>query len=69
MTIYVPIIKVIVEEATKVKEEIPFQTETKDDEKMWKGDTKVQQAGQAGERIVVIVLPEKRANDSKANCK
>lgn len=52
VTIYEPIVKVIIEEATKVKEEIPFKTETKEDATMWRGDTKVQQAGQAGERVV-----------------
>jgi murein DD-endopeptidase MepM/ murein hydrolase activator NlpD len=52
VTVYEPIVKVIVEEANKIKEEIPFQTETKDDPNMFRGDTKVQQVGQAGERVV-----------------
>lgn len=52
VTIYEPIVKVIVEEKTMVKEEIPFETETKEDATMWKGDTKVQQEGKDGERIV-----------------
>ncbi|RXJ02814.1 M23 family peptidase [Anaerobacillus alkaliphilus] len=52
VTIYEPVVKVIIEEATKIKEEIPFQTETKEDKNMWRGDTKVLQAGQAGERVV-----------------
>lgn len=52
VTVYEPIVKVIVDEASTIKEEIPFQTETKDDSNMWRGDTKVQQAGHAGERVV-----------------
>lgn len=52
VTVYEPIVKVIVEEAKKVQEEILFQTKTKDDVNMWKGDTKVQQQGQDGERVV-----------------
>lgn len=52
VTVYEPIVKVIVEEAKKVQEEIPFQTKTKDNANMWKGDTKVQQQGQEGERVV-----------------
>ena len=52
VTVYEPIVKVIVEESAKVKEEIPFKTETKDDKNMWRGDTKVQQEGKVGERVV-----------------
>ncbi|MCT8139993.1 M23 family metallopeptidase [Anaerobacillus sp. CMMVII] len=52
VTVYKPIVKVIVQEALTDKEEIPFQTETKEDANMWRGDTKVQQAGHAGERVV-----------------
>lgn len=52
VTVYKPVVKVIVEEASKVKEEIPYQTETKDDSNMWRGDTRVQQSGQKGERVV-----------------
>lgn len=52
VTVYEPIVKVIIEERQKTKEEIPFQTETKEDPNMFKGDTKVQQAGEKGERVV-----------------
>ncbi|WNF37172.1 M23 family metallopeptidase [Bacillaceae bacterium IKA-2] len=52
VTVYEPIVKVIVEEAKKVQEEIKFQIETKDDANMWRGDTKVQQEGQNGERVI-----------------
>ncbi len=52
VTVYEPAVKVIVEETSKVKEEIPFQTKTEDDANMWRGDTKVQQSGQKGERVV-----------------
>ncbi|OIJ21888.1 hypothetical protein BKP45_04140 [Anaerobacillus alkalidiazotrophicus] len=52
VTVYKPIVKVIIEEASKVKEDIPFQTETKDDANMSRGETKVQQEGQKGERVV-----------------
>jgi murein DD-endopeptidase MepM/ murein hydrolase activator NlpD len=52
VTVYEPIVTVIVEEAAKIQEEILFQTETKDDPDMWRGDTKVQQEGQKGERVV-----------------
>lgn len=56
VTVYEPVVKVVVEEATKIKEEIPFQTETKEDANMWRGDTKVKQAGQAGERVVSYTI-------------
>ncbi len=52
VTVYEPVVKVIVEETSKVKEEIPYQTKTEDDANMWRGDTKVQQSGQKGERVV-----------------
>lgn len=52
VTVYEPIVKVIVEKAEKVQEEIPFELEIKDDPDMWRGDTKVQQEGQKGERVV-----------------
>lgn len=52
VTVYEPIVKVVIEEAIKAKEEIPFQTETKEDSNMFKGDTKIEQEGQKGERVV-----------------
>lgn len=52
VTVYEPVVRVIVEEVEKVQEELPFQTETKDDANMWRDDTKVQQEGQHGERVV-----------------
>lgn len=52
VTVYEPVVKVVIEEAIKTKEEIPFQTETKEDSNMFKGDTKVEQQGQIGERVV-----------------
>ncbi|MFN7251998.1 MAG: peptidoglycan DD-metalloendopeptidase family protein [Anaerobacillus sp.] len=56
VTIYEPIIKVIVEEASVVSEEVPFQTETKEDSSMWRGDTKIEQTGEKGERIVSYLI-------------
>ncbi len=52
VTVYKPIVKVIVNEKSKVKEEIPFQTEIKENPNMLRGDTKVKQAGHPGEKVV-----------------
>ncbi|WP_078556366.1 M23 family metallopeptidase [Bacillus alkalicellulosilyticus] len=52
VTSYEPAVKVIVEEAFTKEEEIPYQTETKEDSSMWKGETKIEQEGKVGKRIV-----------------
>lgn len=51
VTEYQPLVKVIVEEAVTVQEEIPFVTETREDANMWKGDTTIVQEGSVGSRI------------------
>ncbi|MGO4889045.1 peptidoglycan DD-metalloendopeptidase family protein [Anaerobacillus sp. MEB173] len=56
VTDYEPYVYVIVEEKKTAKEEIPFQTETKEDATMWKGDTKVEQKGSPGERTVTYEI-------------
>ncbi|UOE94118.1 M23 family metallopeptidase [Alkalihalobacillus sp. LMS39] len=52
VTAFEPLISVIVEEASTTEEEIPYQTETKEDSSMFKGDTKVEQEGEVGTKIV-----------------
>ncbi|MBU8905782.1 peptidoglycan DD-metalloendopeptidase family protein [Desertibacillus haloalkaliphilus] len=51
VTEYEPVVTVVVTEAVTQKEEIPYKTEVREDDSMWKGDTKVAQEGKAGERI------------------
>ncbi|WP_088104586.1 peptidoglycan DD-metalloendopeptidase family protein [Halalkalibacter urbisdiaboli] len=51
VTAYEPVIEVLVEEARKVKEEIPFQIEVIEDDTMWKGEQTVKQEGEIGYQI------------------
>lgn len=62
VTAYEPIVTVLVEEAVTLKEEIPFQTETREDDTMWKGDTKVGQEGKKGMRIVSYEVTKENGN-------
>ncbi|WP_051556707.1 M23 family metallopeptidase [Alkalihalobacterium bogoriense] len=52
VTAFEPLVSIIVEEASTTAEEIPYQTETKEDSSMFKGDTKVEQEGEVGKKIV-----------------
>ncbi|WP_096202910.1 peptidoglycan DD-metalloendopeptidase family protein [Bacillus sp. FJAT-45350] len=56
VTAYEPLVTVLVEEIATIEEEIPFQTETKEDSSLWKGDTKVTQEGKPGKRVVSYEL-------------
>ncbi|MEB1808224.1 MAG: peptidoglycan DD-metalloendopeptidase family protein [Bacillaceae bacterium] len=65
VTAYKPTITVLVEKITKVEEEITFQTETKEDSSMWKGDTKIEQEGKPGKRIVSYEIVEQNGQTIK----
>ncbi len=52
-------VDVIIHEAQVKREEIPYQNETKEDSSMFKGDKKVKQEGQKGEKIVDYLVEKK----------
>ncbi|QOR66640.1 M23 family metallopeptidase [Cytobacillus suaedae] len=52
-------VDVIIHEAIVKREEIPYQNETKEDSSMFKGDKKVKQEGQKGEKIVDYLVEKK----------
>ncbi|MFV8826205.1 peptidoglycan DD-metalloendopeptidase family protein [Alkalihalobacterium sp. APHAB7] len=65
VTDYKPIITVLVEKVSKVEEDITFQTETREDSSMWKGDTKIEQEGKPGKRIVSYEIVEQNGQTVK----
>ncbi|WP_209125190.1 M23 family metallopeptidase [Alkalihalobacillus sp. BA299] len=65
VTAYEPAVTVEVEKVKKVEEEITFQTETKEDSSMWKGDTKVVQEGKPGKRIVSYEITQQNGQTIK----
>lgn len=60
-----PLVTVLVDEAKTIKEEIPFQTETKEDSSLWKGDTKITQEGKPGKRVVSYELSYENGREIK----
>ncbi|OLO42422.1 hypothetical protein BTR23_02745 [Alkalihalophilus pseudofirmus] len=65
VTAYKPIVTVQVEKLSKEQEEITFQTETKEDSSMWKGDTKIAQEGKPGKRIVSYEITQQNGQTIK----
>ncbi|WP_332692349.1 peptidoglycan DD-metalloendopeptidase family protein [Halalkalibacter lacteus] len=62
VTVYEPLVKVLATHVKKVEEEIPFQTEIKEDDSMWKGDQKVTQEGQTGKQVLEYEITERNGN-------
>lgn len=60
-----PLVTVLVDQAKTIEEEIPFQTETKEDSSLWKGDTKIAQEGKPGKRIVSYELSYENGREIK----
>jgi murein DD-endopeptidase MepM/ murein hydrolase activator NlpD len=52
-------VDVIIHETQVTREEIPYQNETVEDSSMFKGDKKVKQEGQKGEKIVDYLIEKK----------
>lgn len=59
VTVYQPLVEVLTTKVQKTEEEIPFQTEVKEDDSMWKGEQKVTQEGRAGLQVIDYKLTEK----------
>jgi murein DD-endopeptidase MepM/ murein hydrolase activator NlpD len=62
VTAYQPIVEVLSTRLSKVEEEIPYKTEIKEDDSMWKGDNKVTQEGQPGIQVIEYEITEKNGN-------
>jgi murein DD-endopeptidase MepM/ murein hydrolase activator NlpD len=62
VTVYEPLVKVLATRIEKVEEEIPYKTEVKEDDSMWKGDQKVTQEGQAGTQVLEYEITEQNGN-------
>ncbi|MFC0471581.1 peptidoglycan DD-metalloendopeptidase family protein [Halalkalibacter kiskunsagensis] len=62
VTVYEPLVKVLTTKVEKVEEEIPYQTEVKEDDSMWKGDQKVTQQGQTGIQLLEYEITEQDGN-------
>lgn len=58
ITVQVPLLQVIVEKEAMLKESIAYTTETKEDGNLPKGEKKVTQTGQNGERLVTYSISE-----------
>ncbi|MCA1032283.1 M23 family metallopeptidase [Bacillus timonensis] len=56
VTAYKPFVTVVVTEETYKSEEIAFEVEVKESSSMFKGDKKVQQKGQKGEKLVNYIV-------------
>lgn len=52
VTVLRPMVSVIVEKVSKREESISYQTETKDNSDMWRGETRVSQEGRDGKKVV-----------------
>ncbi|MBU9722324.1 MULTISPECIES: peptidoglycan DD-metalloendopeptidase family protein [Bacillaceae] len=52
VTVLKPMVSVIVEKEIKQEETIAYETETKDDDDVWQGTTKVTQEGKDGKKLV-----------------
>jgi murein DD-endopeptidase MepM/ murein hydrolase activator NlpD len=59
---YKPVVKVQSTYVTKKEEEIPFETEVREDESMFKGDQKVTQEGQAGVQVIEYEVTEENGS-------
>ncbi|MCL7747493.1 peptidoglycan DD-metalloendopeptidase family protein [Halalkalibacter alkaliphilus] len=62
---YKPVVKVLSTYVTKKEEEIPFETEVREDDSMFKGDQKVTQEGQAGVQVIEYEVTEENGSLTK----
>ncbi|MGJ7920627.1 peptidoglycan DD-metalloendopeptidase family protein [Neobacillus sp. LXY-4] len=62
ITVHVPLIEVAVDKESLVTETIPYTTETVEDANLSKGDKKVRQEGQNGERQASYTISEQNGN-------
>lgn len=65
VTAYEPYVKVIITKEVNQKESIPYQTEYINDSSMYKGDTKVKQQGQEGQKSVTYMVTEASGSQIK----
>lgn len=69
VTVLEPYVDIIFEKETKVSEEIPFETKIIEDDSMYKGETKVEQQGAKGEKVVTYQIIEKNGEQIKKEMK
>lgn len=69
VTVLEPYVEVIFEKEAKVAEEIPYETEVIEDDSMFKGDSKVEQEGVAGEKVVTYNILEQGGQEIKREVK
>ncbi|KHF40084.1 M23 family metallopeptidase [Halalkalibacter okhensis] len=62
---YKPVVKVLSTYVTKQEEEIPYETEVREDDSMFKGDQKVTQEGQAGVQVLEYEVTEENGSLTK----
>lgn len=67
VTVFKPLVDVVVEKVTKKEEKIPFKTETKDDSSMWKGNSRVTQQGIEGKKIVEYAITYENGRTANSN--
>lgn len=58
ITVHVPLLEVTVEKEALLKEGLPYTTETVEDANLPKGENRVKQSGQDGERLVTYKISE-----------
>ncbi len=64
VTVYKPLLNVIVQKEVQKVEVVPYEKEVIEDSSMYKGDMKVKQEGQEGERSVTYVVNEQNGVQS-----
>ncbi|ARK32901.1 M23 family metallopeptidase [Halalkalibacter krulwichiae] len=62
VTAYQPLVEVYSTKVSLVEEEIAYETEEREDDSMWKGDTKVTQEGQPGTQLIEYEITEKNGH-------
>ena len=65
VTVLKPYVDIIFEKMTKVSEEIPYQTKVIEDNSMYKGESKIEQQGAPGEKIVTYQIVERNGEQIK----
>jgi murein DD-endopeptidase MepM/ murein hydrolase activator NlpD len=58
VTVYEPLVHIVVQKEVNKKETIPYKKEVIEDKSLFKGETRVKQEGQNGERSVTYVITE-----------
>ncbi|WP_243449913.1 peptidoglycan DD-metalloendopeptidase family protein [Neobacillus terrae] len=65
ITVTVPFVEVAVEKEVSEKQTIAYQTEVKEDNSLPKGETKVQQEGQTGSKLVTYTISQQNGRTLK----